>query len=506
MFETAELGQKVSKKDFDKREEELRLSLLMAQQRLRKAPFPVIVVFAGVDGAGKGTTVNLLNEWMDPRWVVTRYMGEPTPEEKERPPYWRYWRDQPPKGLIGFFLSSWYSKPLIDRAYGKSKVNELESDLEDIVNFEKTLADDGALVLKFWMHLGKKAQKKRLSKLEKDPLESWRVTERDWKHYRMYDNFVDAAERIIMRTSTGAAPWHLVEGVDHEYRSLRVGEILLEALEERLGAHERREKFLKESPPSEPPSSHLTTSVGKSATTVLDAVDLSQTIEHGVYKLRLKEQRARLNELHREARDKKVGVVLAFEGWDAGGKGGAIRRLTSALDARSVRVIPIAAPTDEERAQHYLWRFWRHMGRVGRVVIFDRSWYGRVLVERVENFARREEWGRAYAEINHFEKQLVDHGIVVCKFWVHIDQDEQARRFEERAKIPYKSWKLTDEDWRNRERWDDYVLSVHDMVERTSTQIAPWTIVPGNDKKFARIKVIETVCDNIEAALKKKRK
>jgi len=500
MFETAELGQKIRKKEFDAREPALREALLMAQQRLRKAPFPVIILFAGVDGAGKGATVNLLNEWMDPRWIVTRHMGPPTPEEEERPPYWRYWRDQPPKGQIGLFLSAWYSRPLLDRAYGRTDDSELDESLDEILAFEQTLADDGALILKFWMHLGKKAQKKRLTKLAKDPLESWKVTDTDWKHYRMYEDFVAAAERIIMRSSTGQAPWHIVEGVDHEYRSLRVGELILAALEQRIAEQERKEKFLATATVPPPPTDVVPADATKPAT-VLDGVDLARTLERSEYKKRLREQQARLNRLHRTARERAVGAVLVFEGWDAAGKGGAVRRLTSALDARSVRVIPIAAPTDEERAQHYLWRFWRHMGRVGRVIIFDRSWYGRVLVERVEDFASPDEWGRSYAEINHFERQLVEHGLVVCKFWVHIDKDEQQRRFEAREKVPYKRWKLTEEDWRNREKWDEYEAAVHDMVERTSTYIAPWTLVPGNDKKVSRVKIIETVADRLEEVL-----
>jgi polyphosphate kinase 2 (PPK2 family) len=191
-----------------------------------------------------------------------------------------------------------------------------------------------------------------------------------------------------------------------------------------------------------------------------------------------------------------------FEGWDAAGKGGAIRRVTAALDARDYKVIPIAAPTDEEKAHHYLWRFWRHLSKAGRVTIYDRSWYGRVLVERIEGFASTEEWMRAYSEINDFEEQLIDSGMVLGKFWVHITKEEQAARFEARAQIPWKAWKLTEEDWRNRDKWDAYESAVNDMIERTSTRKAPWTLIEGNNKHFARVKVLETVCEKLETALK----
>ena len=194
-------------------------------------------------------------------------------------------------------------------------------------------------------------------------------------------------------------------------------------------------------------------------------------------------------------------MVAVFEGWDAGGKGGAIRRLTRGLDARDYRVVPIAAPTEDERAHHYLWRFWRYLPRRGRITIFDRSWYGRVLVERVEGFAAEDEWRRAYSEINDFEAQLTDFGTVLLKFWLHITPDEQLRRFEERQGIGYKQWKITDEDWRNREKWALYESAVQDMVERTSTSAAPWTLVEGNSKRYARLKVLRTVCDALEAAL-----
>jgi polyphosphate:AMP phosphotransferase len=513
MFRTAELGQKIPKREFQQREPVLRQELLEVQARLRASgSFPVIIVFAGVDGAGKGDTVNLLNEWMDPRWLITKAYDKPSDEERERPEYWRFWRALPPKGRIGLFLSSWYSRPVLDRAHGDIGEQKFDNRLDRILSFEKDLADDGALILKFWMHLGHDVQKKRLKKLEKDPLTSWRVTQRDWDHWQLYEHFVAAAERTIMRTSTGLAPWYIVEGEDPAYRSLTVGTIIRDAINRHLEEVEKQKAAaaaLREAGPATPavtgdePEGEVSSQLPMK--TVLSTLDMTLQLTKADYKKQLQEYQARLNLLHRKALKQKVSTILVFEGADAAGKGGAIRRVTAALDARHYQVLPIAAPTDEERAQHYLWRFWRHLSRDGRITIFDRSWYGRVLVERIEGFASEDEWKRAYAEINDFEEQLTDHGIILLKYWVHITKDEQLARFEAREQTPHKRWKLTDEDWRNREKWDDYGLAVNDIVEYTSTHTAPWVLVEGNDKRFARIKVISTLCDRMEAALDSKK-
>ena len=494
MFETAELGQKIGKKEYQERATELRGALLEAQVRLREVGIPVVLLFAGVEGGGKGETTNLLNEWMAPRWISTRVYAKPSQEERERPEFWRYWRDLPGDGELGIFLSAWYSRPLLERVYGKISDRELEDRLERILSFERTLADSGAVILKCWMHLGRKPQKKRLQSLEKDPLQSWRVTKRDWQHWKMYDEFVSTAERIIMRTSTGQAPWAIIEGADWRFRSLEVGAKLLDAIERRLAGSGEPES---ESAPVPVPDS----AEGAPRILVLSSLDLSKRLLKKDYPRKRDELQARLNLLHRKARDRDISTALVFEGWDAGGKGGAIRRITPALDARDYRVIQIAAPSDEEKEHHYLWRFWRHLSRAGRFMIFDRSWYGRVLVERVEGFAADFEWRRAYAEINDFEQQLVEFGIVLVKFWLHISPEEQERRFQARAQVPYKRWKLSAEDWRNREKWSGYELAVNDMIERTSTPIAPWVLVEGEDKRYARVKVLSSLCENLERAL-----
>jgi polyphosphate kinase 2 (PPK2 family) len=324
-----------------------------------------------------------------------------------------------------------------------------------------------------------------------------------------------------MRTSTGHANWTIVEGVDPYFRSLTVGSIIHREITRHLEGARQKDRLLEETmtgtvsgrdedmvrdvpSAAEPATDSATGIMPLKVATVLSSLDMSLQLSKSDYKRQLKECQARLNLLHRKALKKKISTILLFEGPDAAGKGGAIRRVTRALDARHYQVIPVAAPTDEERAHHYLWRFWRHLTRAGRITIFDRSWYGRVLVERVEGFATEDEWKRAFAEINEFEEQLTDHGILLLKFWEHITKDEQLARFRAREETPHKRWKLTEEDWRNREKWHDYELAVNDIVEHTSTHTAPWVLIEGNDKRFARIKVITTFCDRLEAMLQGK--
>ena len=509
MFEAAEVGSRIPKAEYKARVPELRGSLLDAQQELRRlAAFPVIVLLAGLDTAGRGETANLLNEWMDPRWIVTRAWGEPSDEERERPPFWRYWRALPPKGRVGLYLNAWYDPAVQDRVERRCGKAAYETQLDRIASFEKGLADDGAIILKFWLHLAPESQRKRLKAFAKDPLRRWRVTKREWRNYRQHDRIKQAAERAIRLTSTEPAPWHIVEGADEAYRNLVVATHVRDAVRAGIDSVERRARrgrgsALQRPPKTSPDRLAATLDHAAKRYSVLSTLDLTQQIDKKRFRVELEKQQGRLNLLQRKARDRGLSAIAVFEGWDAAGKGGVIRRVTHALDARDYAVIPIAAPTDEERAHHYLWRFWRHLSRAGRLTIFDRSWYGRVLVERVERFATPEEYTRAYGEVNHFEEQLVEHGILVTKFWLHISKAEQLRRFRERQQTPHKQWKITDEDWRNRRKWDDYEMAVNEMVARTSTRRAPWVLVEANDKNFARIKVIRTVADRMTRALKR---
>jgi polyphosphate:AMP phosphotransferase len=503
MFEAAEVGRKLEKETYRSQVPILRAQLLDAQQMLLQAPFSVIVLFAGVDAAGKSETASLLNEWMDPHWIVTRGYTDPSAEELERPRLWRYWRDLPPRGHIAQFLSAWYSSPIRHRVARRITSAEFDGLLDEVAAFERALTDDGTVILKFWMHLGKDAQKRRFKAWEKDPLRRWRVSNDSWRHWRMFDKFVAAADRAIRRTSTDQAPWHIVEGEDERYRSVVVGTALRDAIRRALERTSSRHgaagsKRTRGANGLGPALERIERDFN-----VLDRLDMGQRLDPKRFDEALERQQGRLNLLQRKAQDKGISTILVFEGWDAAGKGGAIRRITGALDARDYQVIAIGAPTDEEKARHYLWRFWRHLSRAGRISIFDRSWYGRVLVERVEGFASEHEYRRGYSEINHFEEQLTAHGILMVKFWIHITKDEQLRRFRDRRRTEHKRWKITPEDWRNRGRWGAYTQAVNEMVERTSTRVTPWTLVEGNDKNFARIKVLKTVADRMEQRLKR---
>lgn len=489
MFEAAELDQKMSPRRYDAELPKLRGALLQAHFDLRTKNFPVFVIVSGADGAGKGELVQRLNEWLDPRGVETHAFWETSDEERERPPYWRFWRAMPGRGRIGILFGSWYTAPIIRRVTDEIKNRGLDAELDRIAALERMLAADGAEIVKLWLHLPKRAQKKRLEKLEREG----RIAPDDWKHFKLYDRFVEISQRAMRRTDTAESPWHVIEAGDRRFREFTAGRVLLAALQRRLTE--------KEKPPSSSAPATRAARPQARPTSILDHVDLTQRLGEADYVRELEKLQGQLSRLAWAAREKRISSVLVFEGWDAAGKGSGIRRITQAIDPRLYRVVGIAAPTDEERAQHYLWRFWRHLPRAGETTIFDRSWYGRVLVERVEHFARPDEWQRAYHEINEFEEQLTDHGIVLAKFWLHLSPQEQLRRFRDREQVAYKRYKITGEDWRNRKQWGAYQEAVDDMVAHCSTEFAPWTLVASNDKRFARVQIVRTVVQRLEEAL-----
>jgi polyphosphate:AMP phosphotransferase len=403
---------------------------------------------------------------------------------------WRYWRSLPPKGRLGIFSGSWYSDPIRARILGQLSEMELDARSAQINRFEAMLVNEGALVLKFWIHLTQDAQRERFKTLYKDPHTAWRVTPWHWERLKTYDKLHEVSSHMLRMTNTAVAPWVIVEGTDDRYRSLKVGQVILAALQAKLGQKK----------PAPLPLAPMVR-VDTDGRNVLTELDLSRNLPDKDYKVELGRLQGRLSELARDPRFQTRSLVVAFEGADAAGKGGAIRRITAALDARQFQVIPVAAPTEEERAQPYLWRFWRHLPRHNHMAIFDRTWYGRVLVERVEGFCTPADWQRAYSEINDFEHELADSGAIVVKFWLQISQEEQLRRFKEREQIAFKRFKITEEDWRNREKWDAYQLAICDMVERTSTGDVPWTLVESNDKNYARVKILRTLCERLEQAL-----
>ena len=494
MFENAELGRTLSKREYDRALPELRARMVRAEFELKAARVPVIVIISGVDGAGKGDVVHRLNEWFDPRGLDTHAFWHQTEEEREHPFYWNFWQALPARGRIGLLFGSWYTQPVTQRVYGNIKNPALDAALQRIAFFEEMLVNDGMLIVKLWFHLSAKALARRLKSLDHDPLTHWRVLPVDWTHQKLYHKFVKVSERALRQTDSEHAPWHLVEATDSRYRDLTAARIILEAMEKRLARPARGRAV----PHGRAPKRRV---ARRHQRTVLDRVDLTQSLSPETYERKLAKHQARLNKLTWAAYERRIASVIVFEGWDAAGKGSAIRRVTAAMDPRLFRVVPIAAPTDEELAHHYLWRFWRHLPSDGLVTIFDRSWYGRLLVERVEGFACPEEWTRAYRELNMFEEHLDEHGTVLTKFWIHISKEEQLRRFREREAIAFKRHKITSEDWRNREKWDAHLAAVNDMVAHTSTEYAPWTLVAGNDKKFARIQILKTLCAQLERAL-----
>ncbi|MDD1957386.1 polyphosphate:AMP phosphotransferase [Pseudomonas sp. 8209] len=496
MFESAEIGHAIDKETYDAEVPALREALLEAQFELKQqSRFAVIVLINGIEGAGKGETVKLLNEWMDPRLIEVRTFDQQTDEELARPPAWRYWRALPSKGRMGVFFGNWYSQMLQGRVHGQFKDAVLDQAINGAERLEKMLCDEGALIFKFWFHLSKKQMKARLKSLKDDPLHSWKISPLDWQQSQTYDRFVRFGERVLRRTSRDYAPWHIIEGVDPNYRSLAVGKILLEGLQNALKA-----KALGRQTNIAPLGESID---GRS---LLGSLDMTLRLDKNDYQEQLIVEQARLAGLLRDKRMRRHALVAVFEGNDAAGKGGAIRRVAAALDPRQYRIVPIAAPTEEERAQPYLWRFWRHIPARGKFTVFDRSWYGRVLVERIEGFCSQADWMRAYGEINDFEEQLHDAGVVVVKFWLSIDEQTQLERFQEREQIPFKRFKITEEDWRNRDKWDAYSEAVGDMVDRTSTEVAPWTLVEANDKRWARVKVLRTINEALETAFKKDKK
>ncbi|WPN48541.1 MULTISPECIES: polyphosphate:AMP phosphotransferase [unclassified Pseudomonas] len=494
MFESAEIDHAIDKETYDAEEPALREALLEAQFELRQqSRFPVIILINGIEGAGKGETVKLLNEWMDPRLIEVRTFDQQTDEELARPPAWRYWRMLPAKGRMGIFFGNWYSQMLQSRVHGQIKDPRLDQSINAAERLEKMLCDEGALIVKFWFHLSKKQMKARLKALADDPLHSWRISPLDWQQSQTYDRFVKFGERVLRRTSRDYAPWHVIAGMDARYRSLLVGKILLDSLHGAL----KRPKIHPEKVSAAP----VLPSVDQ--VNLLDALDLNLRLDKDDYEEQLVTEQARFSGLMRDKRMRRHALVAVFEGNDAAGKGGAIRRVAAALDPRQYNIVPIAAPTDEERAQPYLWRFWRHLPARGKFTVFDRSWYGRVLVERIEGYCSPADWLRAYSEINDFEEQVTESGVIVVKFWLAIDKQTQLERFQEREQIPFKRFKITEDDWRNREKWDDYRVAVGDMVDRTSTEISPWTLIEANDKRWARVKVLRTINRAMEEAFER---
>lgn len=491
-MKTYEPGKKdLSKKDYEEKLEALRPKILNAHFAMRKSKSPVIILISGVEGAGKGEVIHALNEWLDPRGTETHSFWLATEDERRRPSFWRFNKSLPGRGRVGILFGSWYTEPIVHRVGGGVKKKHFHAQLDAIQRYEEMLALDGTIFLKLWFHISKKSMKQRLREIDENPELHWHVLPQRRKLEAGYDAFREVSNEALVATDGPLAEWHFVDSECDRFRNLTVAQLLLEALESAGEAKPKGTAAPKHSAPEIP------TVVSR-----LNSVDLEKKLSDEEYDELLPKYQSKLLRLSWRMFEERRSLLAVFEGWDAAGKGGAIRRVTGALDPRLYQVIGYAAPSDEEKAQHYLWRFWRHLPVSGQTTIFDRSHYGRVLVERVEGFARVDEWARAYDEINEFEKHLADGNFTIAKFWLHISPEEQLRRFKERERVSYKNYKITDEDWRNRDKWPAYEKAVEEMLARTDTDVAPWTVVPATDKRLARITVLKTLCRSLEAALK----
>lgn len=483
MFEYAESDPVLSDEEFARQEHQLRTDLVLQQyELLQRADRTILVIVAGFDGAGKGSTINLLNEWMDPRHLRTLAFGVPTAEERARPPLWRYWKSLPAKGHIGLLFGSWYER-LLRLAYSQTLGDdELDLQAQHLQRFEAMLAAEGVTVLKLWYHLSREAQQHRCDMLSADPDTAWRVSRADRAVVQHFPVMRQGAERVLRATEHAAAPWHIVPSASANQRIVTTAQLMLQA----LGA-----------PTSDPPA----VPVPAPARNAFAALDYSQKIDKSSYEATLQHWQGRLSRAVRNPGFQERSLVLVFEGDDAAGKGGAIRRITAALDMRQYHIMPVSAPSDEERARPYLWRFWREIPAHGKIAIFDRSWYGRVLVERVEKLIPEAVWARAYNEIADFEQELAEHGAIILKFWLSISPEEQLKRFKARRQSPFKSFKLTPDDWRNRKRRPQYLAAASSAFELTHTHMAPWHLIASNDKKLARLRVLQAIVNALENQL-----
>ncbi len=465
---------------------EIRETLVGQQQLLRDAKLPVVVLIEGWAAAGKGSLIKELISEIDPRFysVVSPVI---VPETEERYPFlYQYFKAIPENGKITFLDSGWMEAAV--RKYLRHEItkNEYRRRVRQVNEFERQLRDGGYLVLKIFLHIEKKEQFERLQALVDNPETEWRVTEEDLWQHREYKRFMEAYDDFMDKTDD-LVPWHILDGSRRKTAVRDAMKLLAQKIQYGLdngryvGDPFEEEFSLKEMPK-------------------LADVDLTPSMDDEEYKKELKHLQARLSELHNMIYRKKIPVILCYEGWDAAGKGGNIRRVAYPLDPRGFDVHPIASPLPHELNRQYLWRFWTRLPRTGHICIFDRTWYGRVMVERLEGFCSEKDWKRAYNEINEFERQLTDWGAVVLKFWIHIDQDTQLARFTERQNTPEKQWKITDEDWRNREKWPQYEVAVDEMLQKTSTKNAPWYIIESNDKKYARIRTLKIIIKALEKA------
>ena len=467
--------------------ENARAKLFALQMQIKERKLPVLVLMEGFGSAGKGSVIGVIKN-IDPRFFKVFTMDKKSEEESRKPFLYRYFVKIPEAGKFVLLDAGWMDEITTERLHSKLDEEEYTKRIYSVKRFERQLTDNGYLVMKFFFRISEKEQKKRLNNLLEDKNTKWRVSENDLWQNKHYQKCEEVFDRYLEDTNTSTAPWYIVDAKNKKWAELQVLERMVEGIETALQNSSIAVPILQNVFPLKKMQK-------------LAEVKLNKEMSESDYHEELDKLQKRLGELHNELYRKKVPVIIAYEGWDAAGKGGNIKRITGALDPRGYEVHPIASPEPHEKARHYLWRFWNRLPKTGHIAIFDRTWYGRVMVERLEGFCNENDWKRAYNEINEFEKELIDWGAVVIKFWVQIDKETQLERFTMRQNTPEKQWKITDEDWRNREKWDLYEDAINEMIEKTSTTYAPWHILESNDKMYARIKALKIVIEEIEKVL-----
>ena len=486
LLERYDEGPVIDEKEYKHRISPLQNRLGELQRACRDAGLPVVVVIEGWNASGITHVTNELVQFLDPRGFNVVSSGRPTYEEELRPLLWRFWNAVPAKGRFTLFARSWYSRALAEKVNGIGWKDEVKRYTAQMRHFERQLTDDGMLLLKFFLHITKEEQEKRMIEREYDFLRSWTVTRGDWDFHRHYDQYIPIIEGFIGETDRDNAPWTIISARDLRHTTLSVYEKLVGELEKTQKRMGKEKKMVYDG--------HFRAR----KKSVLRDVDLSTSLTRDEYDTLLPELQQQVYERHYLLYKRRIPLVIVFEGWDAAGKGGTIMRLVRWMNPRGYRVAPVGSPTATEKSYPFLWRFYQDLPKEGHITVFDRSWYGRVLVERVEGFCTKDEWQRAYREINEMEENFVDHGGGIVKFWLEIDNETQLERFRQREGDPKKQWKITTEDWRNRDRWDQYEIAVDDMLDNTSTKKAPWTVIESRDKLHARVKTIQYVLSAID--------
>ena len=488
MLKTWEPTEKPEDEELKNRLQAAREKLARQQMLLKEKKLPVLVLMEGWGTSGKGSCIGRVIQNIDPRFFKVESLEKKSDEEERKPFLYRYFKRIPEAGKFAFFDSGWMDETVQEKLSGELSEKAYADRIESIRRFERQLTDNGYLVMKFFLQISEKEQEKRMEILEKKADTSWRISKQDiWQH-KHYKKCEAAYSSFMKDTNLPSAPWYIIDAESRKWTELQVLEYLTQGIDIALSNQALAVPLLQNVfPMKQMPK--------------LSEIPLDKELDDSTYKEELDRLQTRLGGLHNRLYRKKVPVIIAYEGWDAAGKGGNIKRITGALDPRGYEVHPIASPEPHEKARHYLWRFWTRLPKTGHIAIFDRTWYGRVMVERLEGFCSENDWMRAYNEINEFEKELQDWGAVLIKFWVQIDKDTQLARFTDRQNTPEKQWKITDEDWRNRDKWDQYETAVNEMIQKTSTVYAPWHILESTDKKYARIKALRIVVEELEKVL-----